>query len=749
MTEESKVQQPRWYAPEAHGDELPKLRLYNTLTRTKTEFVPLERGKVSWYSCGPTVYDSSHMGHARNYVATDINRRLLQNYFGYDVMFVQNVTDIDDKIILRARQNYLFEKFKKETAAVDDALVSKVKAATDAFAKKNLPKGGPDDVSVLEKWLATLDLEAAKAEDPKLPMNLTAVRSANEALEQRGQLGVDEFLEKAKSVLLPVLDAEQGASVTDPAIFRDLAAKWERDYDNDMRALNVLPPSVTTRVSEYVPEIIAFIEKIVANGFGYQTDDGSVYFDTAAFEKGGHDYAKLQPWNKGKQDLIDEGEGALSVVRSGKKSRNDFALWKSSKPGEPFWQSPWGQGRPGWHIECSVMASEVLGPQIDVHSGGIDLAFPHHDNELAQSEACHQNHQWINYFLHTGHLHIEGQKMSKSLKNFITIKEALQKYSARQLRLAFTLQQWNTQLDFRESLLAEVRSLESALSNFFNNVKAYRREEASAETSPSKKVGKDELQLYKDLAAAKVSVHRYFADNLSVPEAVRELGTLVQKANVYINAHRDDIRHEPLSEIARWITSILDVLGFEVSSDGLGWASSSSNGAGAASTEDVAMPFVTTLSRFRDSVRAAAIAKKPHSELLQLTDKVRNEDLLDLGVIVDDRSEGPALVKFLGAKEKQDLINERNERAAKAAEKAAKKAEQQRLEAERQRQRMEQAKIPPQEMFKSCKDYSAFDDKGFPTADVEGKPLSKSLVKKLTKQYEAQKKLHDEFLKQA
>jgi cysteinyl-tRNA synthetase len=252
---------------------------------------------------------------------------------------------------------------------------------------------------------------------------------------------------------------------------------WERDYFNDMAALNVEPPTTLTRVSEYVPEIVKFVEGIISNGYAYEAK-GSVYFDTRAFDgaKGGrsaervngasdgqdewrHVYAKLQPWSKDNKSLLEEGEGAcvtffsshrssdatsgsLSLEAFGKRSPSDFALWKKSKSGEPSWPSPWGEGRPGWHIECSVMASAVLGPNMDIHSGGIDLAFPHHDNEMAQSEvreiprdsnmayvypalfsqAYHNCRQWVNYFLHTGHLHIEGLKMSKSLKNFITIK---------------------------------------------------------------------------------------------------------------------------------------------------------------------------------------------------------------------------------------------------------------------------------------------------------------------------------------
>ena len=168
--------------------------------------------------------------------------------------------------------------------------------------------------------------------------------------------------------------------------------------------------------------------------------------------------------------LMYRAVGSLTTAM-GKRSASDFALWKTSKPGEPHWPSPWGEGRPGWHIECSVMASAVLGPGMDVHSGGEDLAFPHHDNEIAQSEAYHNCRQWVNYFLHTGHLHIEGLKMSKSLKNFITIDDALSRFTARQLRFAFLSTNWSARVDFKESTMQDIRNSEDVLnvSNFDSN----------------------------------------------------------------------------------------------------------------------------------------------------------------------------------------------------------------------------------------------------------------------------------------
>lgn len=207
------------------------------------------------------------------------------------------------------------------------------------------------------------------------------------AAAKPGTSSADFFADPAvRDVLAPSLDAQFGSSLSEPAIFRALAAYWETEFFKDMRALNVRPPDLLTRVSEYVPEIIDFVQGIVKNGFGYESS-GSVYFDTVAFDRHpDHHYAKLEPWSAGNLKLIEEGEGDLSLGLSEKRSSSDFALWKKSKPGEPAWDSPWGMGRPGWHIECSAMAKETLGETMDIHSGGIDLAFPHHDNEIAQSE---------------------------------------------------------------------------------------------------------------------------------------------------------------------------------------------------------------------------------------------------------------------------------------------------------------------------------------------------------------------------
>ena len=228
-----------------------------------------------------------------------------------------------------------------------------------------------------------------------------------------------EFFENCKDVVKSFLDHLKGSLVTDQKIYKEFSQYWEQDYFKDMDRLLIKRPDVLTRVTEYVPEIVEYCETIIKNGFAYESN-GSVYFDTVKFNSSGHDYAKLAPWAANNLKLLEEGEGELGDC-TGKRKPSDFALWKASKAGEPFWDSPWGKGRPGWHIECSVMASCILGSNMDIHCGGVDLAFPHHDNELAQSEAYFGCKQWVNYFLHSGHLHIENLKMSKSLKNFLTI----------------------------------------------------------------------------------------------------------------------------------------------------------------------------------------------------------------------------------------------------------------------------------------------------------------------------------------
>jgi cysteinyl-tRNA synthetase len=387
----------------------------------------------------------------------------------------------------------LLEEFiQANPDATKPVVLETTQAAFVAYVQKNLPllptEVQPSDFEQSSQKAyhnvlsgGTITGEGAPGDnEAKVKMHLTTATNAAKGLTApAGSNSSEDFYKLVEDVLRPYLDSQKGSLIKsdDYSIFSKLTQYWEREFREDMRKLNCLPPSYVTRVTEFIPENVGFIEKIVQKGFGYVTTDGSVYFDSESFEAAGNTYARLEPWNRNDKELQADGEGALSKkVDTEKKSDADFALWKASKPGEPSWPSPWGQGRPGWHIECSAMCSEVLGAHVDIHSGGIDLAFPHHDNELAQSEAywCsshhskdqYEPHQWINYFLHIGHLSISGSKMSKSLKNFVTIKEALERggtWTARGLRIVFLMGGWRDGIEITDSVRTTAKAWEDSV----------------------------------------------------------------------------------------------------------------------------------------------------------------------------------------------------------------------------------------------------------------------------------------------
>ncbi|XP_014884796.1 cysteine--tRNA ligase, cytoplasmic isoform X3 [Poecilia latipinna] len=723
--------QPPWSPPA--GTEVPQLRLYNSLTRTKEPFVPQKGNKVTWYCCGPTVYDASHMGHARSYISFDILRRILRDYFKYDVLYCMNITDIDDKIIKRARQNFLLEQYREKRPQAAQILQDVLNARVP-FREQLASTTDPDKKQMLER----LDAAVAAALQP-----LQGAMESNAAADVLQPLA-EVLLENSKDLLSDWLDRQFGSEVTENSIFSVLPKFWEGEFHRDMEALNVLPADVLTRVSEYVPEIVAFVRKIVSNGYGYESN-GSVYFDTQRFDTSPqHSYGKLVPEAVGDQKALQEGEGDLSISAdrlSEKKSQNDFALWKASKPGEPSWDSPWGKGRPGWHIECSAMAGSILGESMDIHGGGFDLRFPHHDNELAQSEAFFQNDCWVRYFLHTGHLTIAGCKMSKSLKNFITIKDALAKNTARQLRLAFLMHSWKDTLDYSANTMESAVQYEKFMNEFFLNVKDVLRAPSDL-TGRFEKWEAEEAELNSSFYDRKWAVHLALCDNMDTRSAMEEMRLLVGLSNSYI-AGRKSSKLRPnrllLQSIASYLTAMMKIFGAIEGSDPIGFPV----GGQAVDLESTVMPYLAVLSDFREDVRKIAREQKV-TALLRLCDAVRDDTLPELGVRLEDHEGQPTVVKLV---DKETLLREREEKKKMEEEKKRKKEEAARKKQEQEMAKLAKMKVPPCEMFRSETDkYSRFDDTGFPTHDAEGKELSKGQAKKLRKLFEAQEKLHSEYL---
>jgi cysteinyl-tRNA synthetase len=720
--------QPEWIVPRPER-AANELKVYNSMTRSLVPFIPAEGKLVRWYSCGPTVYDAAHIGHARNYMTFDIIRRILRDYFNYDITYVMNITDIDDKIILRARQSHLLKEFAAENDKDSNDLRGKLKTAWNWFNKKKFEFDNGDweiFEAVLMKEL--LDKKEAGTMSESEVKKLTALEASStfkafiSSAVTSNTVDLDQgaFAE----ILAPWLDDCKGSNVTDQKIFRDLAAYWEADFMEDMGALNVLPADYLTRVSEYVPEIIAYVEKIIGNGFAYESE-GSVYFDVSAFEKDPeHQYAKLCPWSAGNSKFFEEGEGSLGVKLTGKRDPRDFALWKCSKPGEPYWPSPWGNGRPGWHIECSAMASAVLPAQLDIHSGGIDLAFPHHDNEIAQAEAHFHSRQWVNYFLHAGHVHIEGLKMSKSLKNFISIKEALKRYNARQLRFLFLQHGWNSTLIYKESSMQAAMAIDSTFSNFFANVEAAIEEATKImRTDGANDHGESEKKLLKVLDETRLVVDEALCDSFDTPKALSSILELISQTNVYMKSPVTSA--STLKHVRGYVMKMYKIFG-------LSCEGQSSNSE--ASSLDV-LAVLKEVSSFRDSIRALAVEEKVNKRnLFELCDVLR-QALQPHGVVFEDRASGASLVKIVDA---QQLAREIKAAEEKEAEAQARRVALLKL----QEEKAKKAAMPPAELFKDAGKYSKWDERGVPTHDAAGEELSKNARKKCLKEFEAQEALY-------
>ncbi|KAK5155718.1 hypothetical protein LTR04_005763, partial [Oleoguttula sp. CCFEE 6159] len=712
-------------------------------------------------------------------------------------------------IILRGRQRHLFAEFVSKHDTLDDpSVISIGRSAWHAYLQKNLPLL-PEDLkpqnytSEADRVYGRFVPSSATSNDAeaKLRMHRKTAAVASKALVEAESQSIDiqSFYGQTQDVLLPYLDKLYGSSIdaSDYSIFTRLTQEYEKRFMEDVRALNVLDPTIVTRVTEYSEEIVEYVKQIISNGFAYATSDGSVYFDIVNFEKSGFPYARLEPWNRNDSGLQADGEGALTAKTTEKRSEADFALWKSSKPGEPSWPSPWGPGRPGWHI---VMASDILKDQIDIHSGGIDLCFPHHDNELAQSEAywsskhSHEQggqHQWVNYFMHMGHLSIQGSKMSKSLKNFTTIREALSRgdWTPRGLRIVFLLGGWKDGIEITDDLVKAGNAWESKVDNFFLKANDLQR-------NPPKVVNGNEegSKLAEALTTAEAEVFEALCDSFDTPSVMRIISQLI---STYNSADKTTVSDEDVLTVARWITKMVNTFGLDShpsQEDRIGWSG--------IDIPEIAKPFVYPISRLRDEVRQRAIAGEivkeelvvlaskdkvanlqdmeavPYAEtlsqfqddvrelaekgankkdILDLCDRVRDFSLWNLGVYLEDRDGQPALVRPVD----RELVSARKAKDdAKAAKdkKAAEKVKQstkgnfQQEAAAKEAAKAEKAKIPPSELFRTGEYeglYSEWDDQGIPTKDKEGKEVAKSQGKKLKKIWDAQKKAYDAYISAA
>ena len=379
------------------------MRIFNSLTRKKEEFIPIIDNEVTMYVCGPTVYNYFHIGNGRTFIIFDTIRRYLE-YRGYKVSFIQNFTDIDDKMIQKANSEGITIK----------------------------------------------------------------------------QLG-DKFIS---------------------------------EYYKDADGLNIERATQNPRATEYMDEIIEFVQELIDKDFAYEVD-GDVYFSTKKFET----YGKLCG-----QNLEDLQAGARINIDERKKDPMDFAIWKAQKPGEPAWKSPWGMGRPGWHIECSCMAKNLLGDTIDIHAGGMDLKFPHHENEIAQSEAV-TGKRFANYWMHAAFVNIDNKKMSKSLNNFLTAREILKEYSPDAVRFLMLSGHYRIQINFTKELLDSAKASMDRLYNCINNLENLTREVST------KSISNEEIKYIESLDKYRTRFIEKMDDDFNTADAISVLFDLTKDIN--------------------------------------------------------------------------------------------------------------------------------------------------------------------------------------------------------------------------
>ena len=414
------------------------MKIYNTLTKKKEEFEPLEKNKVKMYVCGPTVYNLIHIGNARPMICFDTVRRYLE-YKGYEVNYVSNFTDVDDKIIKKAN--------------------------------------------------------------------------------------------------------EEGVTAT------EIAERYIKECKQDMEALNIKPATHQPRATEEIGGMIKMIQTLIKKGHAYEVD-GTVYFKTRSFK----DYGKLSKKNI---DDLEAGHREIKVTgEEGKKDPLDFVLWKPKKEGEIAWDSPWGEGRPGWHIECSEMSKKYIGDTIDIHAGGEDLIFPHHENEIAQSEACN-GEKFANYWMHNGFLNINNKKMSKSAGNFFTVREIGEKYPLQVIRFFMLSAHYRTPLNFSDTL---VESAKTGLDRILTAIDLCREMAAKEETGS---LSKEETEHFANIEVLVKKFEDAMEDDFNTADAVSAIFEIVRESNSTVK----DFSADYAKKILKVLEDLCSVLGIETTKE--------------------------------------------------------------------------------------------------------------------------------------------------------------------------------------
>ncbi len=409
------------------------MQIYNTMTRKKEELVPLVPGQISMYACGPTVYNYFHIGNARPFIVFDTLRRYLE-YRGYNVRFVQNFTDIDDKMIRRAN--------------------------------------------------------------------------------------------------------EEGTTV------KELGERFIKEYYHDADALGVRRASNNPRATEHIGEIIALVNGLIEKGHAYATPEGDVYFSVRSFPG----YGKLSG-----QNIDDLENGARVDPDEAKRDPLDFALWKAEKPGEPSWDSPWGKGRPGWHIECSAMSMAILGETFDIHGGGQDLIFPHHENEIAQSEAA-TGKPFARYWMHNGYINVDNQKMSKSLNNFFTVRDIAQEFDLEAVRMFMLAVQYRNPVNFSRDMILQAQTA-------LERLRTAKERLAEATLTPVETA--EDAAFLAQLDDFKTRFNEAMDDDLNTADAIGVLFDFARAANTFVTEPRGKAAVEAGKALFSELTGVLGLLTHE------------------------------------------------------------------------------------------------------------------------------------------------------------------------------------------